>query len=814
MRIRKIIACRGNGKAFIKIRIDGCERDAQFAIRAYSPDQLPMPTSLYPFIKQGEKQEENLYVIELPLMEFAYSNVYIDKLTAQGETQESLSMRIEYTSIKWQSRFNYRIRKKSAFEIRHYEQDFIFGQFQIKGLRYLEGDRCIIWRFFIEWEGIGGASPQLLCTDGKGVPLNIEFLPFEEQCLPSIEAPEISRKRLFFSMKLNEDQEAFCLTVKDTLGNYRSGFCCIDHASFDLYKYETWKYMRDARADDGNYRKWLAIHRASSEELSHQKTDQFEHAPKISIIVPCFNSTSAFMSDMVRSVMEQSYANWELLLLDAGPRNGVVKHAVDNRRDARVRYIDLGGNKGIVGNTNHGIKEATGEFVAFLDHDDMLEPDALYEYVKCINNHPEVQLLFCDEDMFEKRGVYRQPVFKTQLNLDLLYSHNCVTHFLMVRASLLNRIGLSSEEVAGAQDYDLTLRVIEAKGEILHVPRMLYHWRQHADSTSGDNASSKPYAEEAGRRALEDHFIRKGITASVSSTEHPFVYRVKYPLPEPHPEMSIIIPNKDHIDVLDPCIKSIFEKATYDNYRIIIVENNSEQQETFSYYEQLQKEYSCVSVINWEQEFNYSKIINFGVAHTTSPYFLLLNNDTQVISPDFIEDMLGYLQRPETGVVGAKLYFRDGLTQHAGMLIGPYRAVCHVNQDFPSQREGYLGRAVRPGNFSSVTGACQMVKRTVFESVGGYSEKLAVGFNDVDFCLKVWKAGYRVVFSPYAELFHYEFVTRGREVADSSKQERWKQERELFEQTWPECFEEGDPFTNPNFDRDSFYYALPQIQDF
>ena len=816
MRIRKLGACRGDGKAYIKVRIEGCGQGARFAIQGFTPDQLPVPVCLYPYgQKSGSERngDQSLYVIELPLLTIPFLNLRIDYLAANGEVLESARMRVNYTALKWQSRFNYRARKALCAEIRDFEQGFILGQFQMGGLRYLESDNCIVWRFFIEWESAKDALPKVSALDGKGKPFPVEPILFEGQELPPTSTQNISRKRLCLSVKLDRNMNGFCLKADDELGACRSGFCCVDPVSFELYKYQTWKYMRDARADDANYRRWFALHRVAITELAAQRETKFEYEPKISVVVPCFKSTTIFLRDMVNSVLAQSYPHWELLLLDASPDSGVVKRAAQFADDSRIRYVDLGANEGIVANTNRGVREATGDFIAFLDHDDMIEPDTFFEYVKCINENPDVQLLYCDEDYFEESGLYGQPVFKTRLNLDLFYSHNCVTHFLMVRTSFLHTIGLSSDVVSGAQDYALTLRAIEAKGEILHVPRVLYHWRQHAASTSGDNVDSKPYAEEAGRLALEAHFKRRGVASDVSTTDHPFVYRVRYSLPTPHPQVSIIIPSRDHIEVLEPCIASIIEKSTYDNYRILIIENSSKEPETFAYYERIQKKCPRVSVITWEHEFNYSKIINFGVRQAESPYVLLLNNDTQVISPDFIEEMLGYLQRPEAGVVGAKLYFRDGLVQHAGMLIGPYGAVSHVNQNFSAAREGYLARAVRPGNFSSVTGACQMVKRSVFEAVGGYNEEFAVGFNDVDFCLKAWKAGFSVIFSPYAELFHYEFVSRGREVADPEKQRRWEQEQALFKQTWPECFENGkcDPFTNPNLDRDSFYYALPQV---
>ena len=290
---------------------------------------------------------------------------------------------------------------------------------------------------------------------------------------------------------------------------------------------------------------------------------------------------------------------------------------------------------------------------------------------------------------------------------------------------------------------------------------------------------------------------------------------MRYALPEPAPLVGIVIPTKDHVETLDACVMSIAQKATYANYEIVLVENNSEAPETFAYYETLPERVAAASggkgtarVEWWPGEFNDSRIINFGVEHAKGDYLLLLNNDTEAISPDFIEEMMGYLQRPDADVVGAKLYFADHLVQHAGILVSVRGALAHANQDFSAKREGYLARAVRPGNFSAVTGACQMVRRDVFEQVGGYNEELAVGFNDADFCLRVWEAGYRTIFTPYAELHHYEFTSRGREEANEEKMRRWKREQALFMQRWPEFFLNGDPWLGPNLSSESEYFSL------
>ena len=290
---------------------------------------------------------------------------------------------------------------------------------------------------------------------------------------------------------------------------------------------------------------------------------------------------------------------------------------------------------------------------------------------------------------------------------------------------------------------------------------------------------------------------------------------MRYAPPKPAPLVSIVIPTKDHVETLDACVMSIAENATYANYEIVLVENNSEDPETFAHYEALPERVAAASdgkgsarVEYWPDEFNYSKIINYGVGCAKGDYLLLLNNDTKVIVPGFIEELMGCLQRPDAGVVGAKLYFADHLVQHAGIVVGVRGALAHANQDFSAKREGYLARAVRPGNFSAITGACQMVHRDVFEQVEGYDEEFAVGFNDADFCLRVWEAGYRTIFTPYVELYHYEFTSRGREEANEEKLRRWKREQTLFMQRWPELFLTGDPWLGPNLCQQCEFFSF------
>lgn len=915
--IKNLGGCRGDGSFYAKLKIQDAWPNEQLCahVSAVVPSagmaplsnatsssdsastSVSLPASIFP------TDDPQIWVLQIPLLDA--KEITVDVVSQDPAARHLGSITFNYEKIKWESRINYRLRKELCAEIRDYERRFTQNRYQPQIMRYLEGDDSIIWRTRIRWQGSPETKPELQVLDGVGNPIAFTqyFFEFQESVDPDMP------HALFVSIELPVDQRYFTLVVSDPgqgagegvvsnskqgagentepdskqgagenaaldpKGQIQPGFCAINPGAYEAFKYETWKYMKDARADDTAYRQWFKAHCVTKDELARQRLHQFTHEPLISVIVPCFNSQERYLKELLDSVVAQSYPYWELLLVDATcatsdvpvkcaeeysrkldrahennethgrkqeARTVASDRAIASDRVPVIRHLPLGGEGNIVTNTNYGIEQAHGEFVAFLDHDDLLEPDAIYSYVEAINNHPNATLLYCDEDLFEKAGTYIQPAFKSKINVDLLYSHNYVTHFLMVRRAALLEEGLSDDAVSGAQDYDVTLKMVRRAlalsstssnvmaspntplealdNQLIHIPRILYHWRIHEESTSTGNKDVKPYAERAGQIALQRHLDARNIAARVETTDTPFVYRVRYALPAadtPHliddPIVSIVIPSKDHVDVLDACITSIVERSTFSQFEIIVVENNSVDPETFEYYQRLLQYDPRIRVVQWPQRdgnFNYSALINFGASQAQGDYLLLLNNDTEVITPDWIEEMVGYLQRPEVGVVGAKLYFRDHLTQHAGMEVGPFDAVVHVNQDFSSKREGYLAKAVRPGNFSSVTGACQMVSHSLFDELSGYDEALAVGFNDVDFCLRVQQAGYLVTFTPYAELYHYEFVSRGREVADPIKQVRWEKERDFFMARWPEPFEHGDPYGNPNLKRNNAYYAL------
>lgn len=571
-------------------------------------------------------------------------------------------------------------------------------------------------------------------------------------------------------------------------------------------------------AVSNKYDVWFSQNRATSEELAAQRKTRFADEPTFSIVVPLYRTPLDFLYDVVGSVEAQTYGKWQLILVNASTDDEDLSRAVAACADAdkRITVVNMHQNEGIVGNTNAGIAAATGDFVGFMDHDDMLEPNLLFEYAQAINDFPDTDLLYCDEDLFDKLGNYFDPLFKPEFNLDLLRTHNYATHLYTIRKTLLDKLNLPGKEMEGAQDYDLTLKASEQARRIVHVPKVLYHWRAHELSTNV-TPESKPYAEEAGRLAIQAHLDRTCPGATVRTGELKNTYVVDYPI-SGNPKVSIVIPNKDQAYYLKRCVKSVIDKAGWDNLEIIIVENNSTDPSTFSLYDELEASDSRVKIAFWEGEgFNYSSLVNFGAEKSTGDYLLFLNNDTEAFSDGFVRSMLSFAMRPDVGVVGARLLFADETIQHAGVSVQfnnpQIEPAFHLYRDLPRGNGGYHDRAVKTQDYSAVTGACQMTPKAVFNELGGYDEQLAVAFNDVDFCLKARQVGYLVVYDAQAELIHHESVSRGSDSENSQKADRAAKEKALMFDRWAKAYAAGDPYMNPNYDPQSPYCRLVYKRD-
>lgn len=544
------------------------------------------------------------------------------------------------------------------------------------------------------------------------------------------------------------------------------------------------------------YALWIQQNEPSAADLERQRAATFALRPKISIAVPAYNTPAPFLVAMVESVLAQTYADWELCVADGGSTDPAVLQILEDyaRRDSRVRCKRLPTNLGIAGNSNEAAALASGDFVALLDHDDTLAPFALHELVEAINRPPDSDFLYSDEDKINADGTRRsQPHFKPDWSPDTLRSHNYVCHLSCFRRDLWARLGGFRAGFDGSQDYDLILRATELARRVVHVPKVLYHWRMH-EASCASAPEAKMYAYGSAKKAIRAHLERLGLAAEVRDGRTLGVYEVRYQLPR-RPLVSVVIPNRDNHELLERCLASL-ARSTYDHYEVVIVENGSGDPRTFACYERAERS-GKVRIVRWEGEFNYSGANNLGAARAEGDVLLFLNNDVEAINADWLERLLEYALRPDVGAVGAKLYYPNDTVQHGGVILGLGGIAGHPHVHWPRGDYGYFGRLIITQNLSAVTAACLMMRREVFEKLGGLDERYAVAFNDVELCARIRQAGYLIVWTPFAELYHHESVTRG---ADDTPEKlaRFVREVRMFAIEWSELLTTGDPYYNPN----------------
>ena len=638
----------------------------------------------------------------------------------------------------------------------------------------------------------------------KDVVSLFEEYEVEARCGFNIEIRPIPQQKVYLLMRAEEErlvkamETSSLLQKKKKIKNLvQKGMDYLQYNGVRAFMQKSLKKVVNTKDRSLPYSKWIQRHLPSPKDLEEQKKYQFLYRPKISIVIPLYRTPEKYLDAMIDSVLNQSYSNWELCLSDGSGENSPLTELLKQyeKKDSRIKVAYNNRQLHIAENTNEAIKIATGDFIAFSDHDDLLTPDALFHVAKAVNENMELEVLYSDEDKVSAGEKFMQPHMKPDFNIDLLRTVNYICHLFVVKKTMIDKVGMLRPEFDGAQDYDFILRCVEATDRIYHIPRILYHWRFFEGSTA-ENPESKLYAFEAGKRAIEAHYERVGIHAEVVQGEFLGLYRTKY-IRDYDPLVSILIPNKDHTDDLDRCIRSIEEKSTYHNYEYIIIENNSDQEETFAYYKKLEEENPKVHVVYWDGEFNYSAINNYGASFAKGEYLLLLNNDVEVINADWLEEMLGYCMREDVGIVGARLYYPDDTIQHAGVVIGLGGIAGHVMCKAPGNEIGYMGRLISVQEISAVTAACMLVKASVFKTAGGFDEKLKVAFNDIDLCMQVRSMNEKIVFTPYAELYHYESKSRGMEDTPE-KVARFSREVKCFRDKWKKELQAGDPYYSPN----------------
>jgi glycosyltransferase involved in cell wall biosynthesis len=572
------------------------------------------------------------------------------------------------------------------------------------------------------------------------------------------------------------------------------------------------------RIEHMRYSDWICCYDAITDEvraIMHRRIDGFAKKPLISVLMPVYNTNPKWLVEAIESVRKQLYPYWELCIADDASTDPRIRSTLERyvSEDSRIKVVFRSTNGHICAASNTALEAATGEYIALLDHDDLLSEHALFWVANEISRYPDVKLIYSDEDKVDVAGKRSDPHFKCDWNVDLFYSHNLITHLGVYRTDLLRTIEGFRVGYEGAQDYDLALRSIERieTKDIRHIPRILYHWRMHPESTATGTAA-KPYALDAGKRAITEHLERRGVAGRVQPREHPGMYRVRYELPMPMPMVSLIIPVRNELKLTQQCVTSVLRKTTYRNYEILIVDNGSDDTKVLNYLQSLKSD-SRIRIIRDDRPFNFPALNNAAVKQARGEVLALVNNDIEVISPDWLSEMVSHAVRTEIGAVGARLLYPNGTLQHGGVILGIGGVAGHANKGLPRYQYGYFARAVVIQSVSAVTAACLVVRKELYEKVGGFNEDLKVAYNDIDFCLKIREAGYRNLFTPYAELYHHESASRGYENTPD-KQLRLEAEGQYMKQRWGDLLL-NDPAYNPNLtlEWEDFSLAWPPRVD-
>lgn len=549
------------------------------------------------------------------------------------------------------------------------------------------------------------------------------------------------------------------------------------------------------------YEQWIKNHVATDEELKEQRRYDFEYKPLISILIPTYKTPKHLLVETIDSVFKQSYENWELCIADGNSQEDYIVEMLEayKNQDNRIKVKYLDENKGIAGNTQECYYMANGDYIGLFDHDDLLEPNALFEIVKAVNKDRSIDFIYTDEDKINEKSDHRfDPHFKQDYAVDTFWSYNYICHFSVFRKDLMAKIGGFREGFNGSQDYDIILRATEAAGNVHHIPKILYSWRVHSGSTAG-NPQNKMYCYDAAKKALNDALLRNGIKGEAFDGKFIGSYEINYEIIG-SPMVSIIIPSKDNIKKLDATIKSIFNKSSYSNYEIVVVENNSKKEETLKYYEKIQELYKNVKVITWDKEFNYAQVNNFGAENASGDFLLFMHDDVEVINNDWLIKMIGLAQRNDVACVGSKIYYKDNTIQHGGIILGVNGSIGYAHRNLQKYENGYFLRLGITHNLSAVSGACLLVKRLVFNEINGFDESFALKYGDVDFCLRALNIGKVNVWTPSAQLYH----NKNRKSKYDEKV--IKEDRNRFEKRYAEFLEKGDPYYSPNLtlERENF----------
>lgn len=805
MRAKLACICRGNGKVYVLFEVSEVTQASTIEASCLLSNGNPVIFQRIDLVVGGTSRR---VAIVFPLSPHTITLSLACSSKNNSEQAAIIYRRaLSPTFIKWASRYNYRLNPQRASLIRDCEKDHALTQDEIEISGLVPMGDSTVYRCNAIMPNGKSSEYQIAVLDDQFVDARIEPIEMGTSSIPKGMTSPVDRFTVLFSIEL--PQHGIDYSIVLYRNNRLAAFETISKQRFASLENDFNKKTQNATCNP-EYELWLEKHRARNAELLAQSMIEFQNAPLISIVVPLHNTSPERFRETYAGVASQSYAKWELVAVDAVADGQELPNKLRTLADAdaRVRPIAAGSDADQALCARAGIGNCTGEYTAVLSPGDLLAPNALYEFVLALNADPDIDIFYSDSDQVDAQNKHFNPHFKPDYSEYLMRETNYMQHFNVVRTSLLKRIDLGRSTISDAQAHDMLLKCLEQTSNVRHCPKILCSSRVSPEASNHGSASS---INAAIKLAVESHLERLGIDASVAKSEIPGLVHTHYKVAG-SPKVSIIIPTKDNKDVLVKCIKSIIGKSTYTNFEILVVENNSEDPTTFGCYEVLQELDSRVNVLTWEGAFNYPDINNFGAERATGDYLLFLNNDTEVISSDWIEELLGICQQDNVGAVGAKLLYPDGTIQHGGIAVQA-SACDHINSHLSQDARGYFNTAVTTREVSAVTAACLMCPRTVFFRVGGFDREYAVAYNDVDLCMKMQAAGYKVVFNPNCMLYHYESLSRDRRNTMQAIL-RDRKELSLLAHRWSDHYVVGDPFMNANLDTWNTYFNIPkQVKD-
>lgn len=744
------------------------------------------------------------FVIALPWLSIRRWELEFRAIDSSGNVITSCrkSLDVRATSLKaMASQRN----DASASLIEDLDGRFIHDRIRVSFLRAFETGGKIRVSALLEMPYHEASVVECDFLDKAGHPLDIRPDVVEDSISQSAGFGSSQRRYVELSFLVDAANPQVCLCATDTASTIAPGFAMLGNRTLegllDEFEEET-----TSAALDPEYHEWFVEeHRADVPALLEQVATRFDYEPLFSIVCVLADTPSHHIHDLLNSIALQSYGHWELILVDAGSSGAEaadLKNAIDSDR---VYVVETDPALGINERFAAGMATVEGDFVVFMKPCDVMAPDTLFECVRTINEYPDCDVIYTDVDAFDAEGVHFQPVFRPDFSPELLRSYNYVRDLVVVRPSLLMGMKNLPHAILGAAGYDLSLRITEKARRVCHVPRVLCH-RRFATIDTSEGFRATQIEQEEGRKALVAHCQRVGINAEVLNANAPGHYRVRHVLTET-PHVSVVLIFEGNAPMLRTCVRDLYEKISYANFEVVVVSAVKTSEAAKACLAELEESYETLSVLSWDGPLNKAKIANFAAAHTEGEFLLFLNDDARILTDDALEVLLGYFQRPDVGVVGPKQLFIDGTVEHAGIVVGGTRVVTPLFRHMDAESQGYLDRAVVAQNVSAVTGDCMMLRRSIFEEVGGFSEEFTLYYADVDFCLKAKSAGYYTVFTPYVLLSHLHSVSRMR-IRSKELSIRRRREAALLQSAWPRIFVEGDSFYNPNLNHDSSYFAM------